>query len=127
MDKALCKEQDFKQPPFCESVRIYIEQIQEAFAEHYPLSFEDWEDGFRRDENASQQIAVWWYAGSIYKSFASIEPSEERRSDYYKCIVACMTSTKDAIWDAYQPEFIGRGEAEQVVATYFMVTPLNPT
>src|SRR5689334_15852325 len=35
---------EIKHPPFGEDVRAYIRQIQEAFAEHRPLSFEEWED-----------------------------------------------------------------------------------
>jgi hypothetical protein len=115
----------FKHSPFNESVRIYIEQIQAAFAEHYPLTFDEWEDGFRRDDNASQQIAVWWYAADIYKAFAAAEPSEYRRCDIYRCIFSCMISSRETVWDIYQPHTISRSEAEKIVERYFMITPLD--
>jgi hypothetical protein len=116
---------DFKHPPFNASIRIYIEQIQAAFAEHYPLSREEWENGFRRDENAAQQIAVWWYAADIYRVFAANELSRPRRADIYKCLLACMSAGPTTIWDIYQPESISRAEARQIVERYFIITPLD--
>jgi hypothetical protein len=46
-----------RHPPFEGDVRDYIRQIQEAFAEHRALSFEEWEEGFRRDGNQLREIA----------------------------------------------------------------------
>src|SRR4051812_12718202 len=50
---------EIKHPSFSEDIRAYIRQIQEAFAEHRPLSFEEWEEGFRRDANPEREIAIW--------------------------------------------------------------------
>ena len=55
-------------PPFDEDVRPYIGQIQIAFAEHRRLSVEEWEDGFRRDRNPDQEIALWIHAAMIYST-----------------------------------------------------------
>lgn len=119
------EQNGYKHPPFNESVRIYIEQIQAAFAEHYPLSFEEWEDGFRRDENASQQIAVWWYAADIYKAFAANETCEHRRADIYRCVFNCMIASQESFWDVYHPSAISCSEAQRIVDRYYMITPLN--
>ena len=119
------EQNGYKHPPFNESVRIYIEQIQAAFAEHYPLSFEEWEDGFRRDENASQQIAVWWYAADIYKAFAANETCEHRRADVYRCIFNCMIASQESFWDVYHPSTISCSEAQRIVDRYFMIKPLS--
>lgn len=45
-------------PPFDEGTRAYIRQIQAAFAEHRPLSFDEWEIGFRRDSTPEREIAL---------------------------------------------------------------------
>jgi hypothetical protein len=116
-------ESTFKHPPFNETVRNYLEQIRTAFAEHYPLTLEEWEDGFRRDENASQQIAVWLYAAEIYKAFVSSEPSANRRGDIYRCIVSCMMAGRDSIWEIYQPHSIRLAEAEEIVSRFYTVAP----
>jgi hypothetical protein len=78
------KQGDVKHPPFDEGTRTYIRQIREAFAEHRPLSFEEWEDGFRRDANPEREIALWSHAADIYTAFAGSEASAERRRDTYR-------------------------------------------
>jgi hypothetical protein len=115
------QENVFRHPPFNETVRNYLEQIQTAFAEHNLLTLEEWEAGFRREENASQQIAVWLYAAEIYQAFASTEPSGNRRGDIYRCIVSCMMASQHTIWDIYQPHAIRLADAEAIVSRYFMV------
>jgi len=110
---------EVKHPPFDEGVRAYIRQIREAFAEHRPLSFEEWEDGFRRDNNPDREIALWSHASDVYTAFAAGEPSAGRRRDVYRCVVACLTTGPDAVWHVLKPEVLSRAEAEQVVNRFF--------
>jgi hypothetical protein len=77
------KPGELKHPPFPESIRAYIRQIQEAFAEQRCLSFDEWEDGFRRDAHPESEIAMWSHAADIYTAFAGSESSAERRRDIY--------------------------------------------
>jgi hypothetical protein len=110
---------EIKHPPFAEDVRAYIRQIQEAFAEHRPLSFEEWEDGFRRDAEPAREIALWSHAADVYTAFAGTEPSAERRKDVYRCIVACLTAGPDTVWHVLRPAVLSRAEAEQVVQRFY--------
>jgi hypothetical protein len=110
---------EVRHPPFEEDVRAYIRQIQEAFAEHRPLSFEEWEDGFRRDAEPAREIAVWSHAADVYTAFTATEPSPERRKDVYRCIVACLTAGPDTVWHVLRPAVLSRAEAEQVVQRFY--------
>jgi hypothetical protein len=110
---------EIKHPPFDESIRAYIREIQEAFAEHRSLSFDEWEAGFRRDANPEREIAIWSHAADVYTAFASNEPDPERRRDTYCCIVACLTSGPETVWHVLKPEVLTRAEAEQVVNRFF--------
>lgn len=71
------REGEVKHPEFDEGIRDYIRQIQAAFAEQRPPTFEEWEDGFRRDANPTREIAIWSHAADIFTAFASHEPSAE--------------------------------------------------
>jgi hypothetical protein len=51
------RQGEIRHPPFDEELRAYIRDIQAAFAEHRDLSFEEWEDGFRRDAHREREIA----------------------------------------------------------------------
>jgi hypothetical protein len=108
-----------KHPPFDEGIRAYIHQIHEAFAEHRQLSFEEWEDGFRRDNHPEQEIALWSHAADVYAEFAGGEPSPARRRDVYQCITACLTTGPDAVWYVLRPDVLTKAEAEQVVNRFY--------
>lgn len=110
---------EIKHAEFDEGVRDYIRQIQTAFAEHRELSFEEWEEGFRRDAKPEQEIAFWSYAADIYTAVTAAESSPERRRDVYRCIVACMTTGPHAVWQVFRPEVLSREEAEEVVNRFF--------
>ncbi len=104
---------------FDESVRAYIRQIQAAFAEQRPISFAEWEEGFRREANHEQEIAVWSHAADIYTAVTANELSADRRRDVYRCIVTCLTTGPDAVWHVLRPEVLSRDEAEQIVNRFF--------
>lgn len=110
---------EVKHPEFDEGIRDYIRQIQAAFAEHRSLSFEEWEEGFRRDANPEREVAIWSHAADIYTAFAGNEPVADRRKDVYRCIVTCLTTGPDAVWQVLRPEVLSQSEAEQVVNRFF--------
>lgn len=105
---------ELRHPPFDEQVRAYIRKIQAAFAEHRPLSLEEWEDGFRRDLNPPEEIAIWSYAADVYRAFSANEISLQRRKDVYRVIVACLTSSPDTFWHVLKLEALSRPEAEEI-------------
>jgi hypothetical protein len=113
------KQGEVKHPPFEASVRAYIRQIQEAFAEQRSLSFDEWEDGFRRDASPEREIALWSDAAHVYTAFALRERSAVRRRDTYRCIVACLTSGPTAVWNVLKPEVLSRAEVNQIVTRFF--------
>jgi hypothetical protein len=108
-----------KHPEFDEGIREYIRQIQAAFAEHRPSSFEEWEDGFRRDTNPEREIALWSHAANVYTEFAGDEPSAERRGDVYLCISACLVAGPEDVWRVLRPEVLSRPEAQKVVDRFY--------
>jgi hypothetical protein len=113
------KDGGVRHPLFDERAGAYIHQIHETFAEHRHLSFDEWEDGFRRDAKPEREIALWSHAADVYTALAGDEPSAERRKDVYRCIVACLTTTPDTVWYVLKPTVLGRGEAEQVVNRFY--------
>jgi hypothetical protein len=113
------REGEIKHAEFSEGIRDYIRQIQAAFAEQRPLSFEEWEEGFRRDTNPEREIALWSHAADVYATFTAREPSAERRRDVYRCIVTCLTTGPDTVWHVLRPEALSREEAERIVNRFF--------
>jgi hypothetical protein len=110
---------EVRHPPFGEDILAYLRQIQAAFAEHRPLSLEEWEDGFRRDANPEREIALWSHAADVYTAFAAEETAPERRRDVYRVIVTCMTTTPDTVWHVLRLDVLTRPEAERIVNRFY--------
>ena len=125
MEKVWQEQREIKHPAFNANIRAHLEQIRAAFEEHYSLTLEEWENGFRCDDAPAQQIAVWQYAADIYKSFACNETDADRRADIYRCIFACMTNSRDTVWDTYLPQAIARTEAQRIMDRFYMIAPLG--
>jgi len=51
-----------------------IRRIQEIFAEHRPLSYEEWVDGFITEARPEHEIAIWLDAVDTYAAFTKDEP-----------------------------------------------------
>ena len=105
--------------PFDEPTRDYIRAIQTAFAEHRDLTLEEWEDRFRRDATPEREIALWLYASEIYSVFATEEPSPEKRRDIYRCIVGCMVTGPDSVWEILQLNVLDSHEAKRIVDRFY--------
>jgi hypothetical protein len=110
---------ELKHEQLDEELRALIRQIQDAFAEPRPLSFEEWEDGFRRDANPEREIALWLHAANVYTAFADQEISPPRRDEIYQCVVGCLVSGPEGIWHVFKPQLLGRAKAEEIVARFF--------
>lgn len=105
--------------PFSEDVLDHVRHIQIAFSEHRDLTLEEWEDGFRRDASPEKEIALWSYAADIYLHFSDNETSPERRADIYRCILTCMVTGPESVWDVLRPQILDRTEAEKIVNSFY--------
>jgi hypothetical protein len=64
--------------------------IREVIADAYPVSQDDWEDGFRKDAAPEREIALWEHVTKFYSYFASkgvptIEGRKELLSFLFQC------------------------------------------
>jgi hypothetical protein len=106
---------EVRHPPFEEDVLAYIRDIRETFLEHRPMSLDEWEDGFRRDANPLQEIAIWSHAADVYRAFGTKDTSPERRKDIYRIIVTCLATTPDTVWQTLELKVLSRREATRIV------------
>jgi hypothetical protein len=108
-----------RHPPFDEEIRSYIRDIQAAFAEHRDLSFEEWEEGFRRDADPEREIAGFSYAADVYRLFTDKESDAARRADVYDLLIACMTTSPESVWHVVKLNALTRAEAERIVRRFY--------
>jgi hypothetical protein len=80
---------------------------------------EEWEEGFRRDAHPEQEIAGFSYAADVYRHFTQNEESAARRSDVYRLLIACMTTSPDSVWHVVSLTALSRPEAERIARRFY--------
>lgn len=115
------RQGNIKHPPFPEPVRRELEEMYEVLREVYPISFQEWEDGFRRDHTPENEIAIWRRIAHWYKYFAlsGDSNSAEQRRDYFRLLLTCSNSPRQNIWQVADRGVLSRPEAERVIAAYY--------
>jgi hypothetical protein len=105
---------------FPEEIRDFFRDLKSKLDEVYPMSVEEWEDGFLRDAHPEQEIAIWLQVADIYSRFTGPHPlSLEQKKEYFRVLVTCMNSSRERVLQLYCPQLIAKEEAEKVIAAYF--------
>ncbi len=110
----------YQHPPFDETGKAFMRRLKETLDEVYPMSLEDWEDGFRRDKNAEREIAHWLHIAEMYKRLTeekSLTPAEKR--DVFRILLACANNPRDQVLATAGVQVLSRPEAEAVMEEFF--------
>jgi hypothetical protein len=107
-----------RHPPFDAPRRGKIRKIMGLLKEVYPLTFEQWEDGFRRDLNADKEIDGWVRAAEIYNEWVTAHALDfSERKALFQILAACMTTSYEHVWQVLDasgvPEHVARGAIEE--------------
>ena len=109
---------DYRHPPFTGERREKVARIQASFPEIYDKSYEVWEDGFRRDTNPDNEIALWLHIGEVYSTFAK-DRSLEYRHELFSLVIACSNSGRDQLKIIFEPVAISDTEIDEVASAYY--------
>ena len=105
----------FKHPPFDGELKKAIEEIQECLSEARPLSYQEWEDGFRSDTNPGNEIAIWLKAARKYRELTMKQykdPNQKR--DVFRILGGVLVGGDDAMTIVGDLECIGKTQAEEI-------------
>jgi len=106
---------EYRHPPFTDEQRKVMAKLHEILHEVYPISIEEWEDGFRRDNNMDREIAIMLKLAATYRRLTSQRSyTLEEKEEVYGILLACTYSQKDQVLLVSKFEHIGREHAEHV-------------
>jgi hypothetical protein len=108
-----------KRPPFPQHVKYVLSALQATFKEHLPHSIEEWEDGFRREQNPDRQIWDWMHAATTYQRFTRNELLPHRRKDIFRVILSCINAPPADVWRVLDIGSLRLCEAENIVNFYY--------
>lgn len=75
-------------PPFDQSRRSILKNLKDTLEEVYHCTLEEWELGFRRDENPEREIRLWQWIADRYRHLVGTSVvSLKRKRDYFRLCV----------------------------------------
>jgi hypothetical protein len=119
-DAAQLKQGQYQHPHFEGDERAAIQSLVVDLADVRPLSFEEWEDGFRRDQNPAREIAGWIHLAAILNVMSNrfdFPPAEKK--ECYRVLVACFTGARDTVRDRSDPKLLSDTQIDQTVKYFY--------
>lgn len=108
-------------PSFSDALRKRIrERIMEPLAEVYPRTLDEWEDGFRREQNAEREIAVWLVVTERYTAYVNAhELSKAQRQEVFDLMLHCtMVPNRAAFWATVSHQCLTRDQVEAAISPF---------
>jgi hypothetical protein len=62
------RQSDYRNAPFDEEKKALMREFAALFADVYPATADDWEDGFRRDVHMDREIGAWRGIAKAYST-----------------------------------------------------------
>lgn len=119
VDSSQLKPNSFQHPAFEGESKILLQNLARNLADVHPLTYEQWEDGFRRDQNAEWEIAAWIHVSDILKVMTKdCQFSAAQRKECFRVLVACLCGERKTVRDLSDPKLLSKTELEQTI-TYF--------
>ena len=88
-----------RHPPFDEERREKIRLIMNSLEEVRPLTFQQWEDGFRMDLHPDKQISLWLHLClKLAKVCGEHILTTTQRKAVYNVLVTCTSASYEHIW-----------------------------
>lgn len=107
-------------PPFTGKLKDEIVFIQRALSDVYFNTLEYWEDGFRQDLNAKQEIALWFRVAMLFSIFADTHRlNREQKHEAFSVLGACLNGTRSTVFEIAKLSLLPRVLAEELVDDYF--------
>ena len=108
----------YHHPPFPDNVReTTFRRLKDTFHDVYPMTLEEWEDGFRRDLHPEQEIRIWaWMADAFEHFTAGRALSFDQRKDTFNVILAAINAGKDYAHLVVNPVTLSKSRVREIVA-----------
>lgn len=113
------KQSEIQHPPFEGELKQRILNIQKELEAVYPLTYTEWEEGFRKDRNPKSEIAIWEHIVSVYRKFSKNHPDLAAKSEIYRVVVICSYSEPSVVLSQANVKAISSQLAQEIISEYF--------
>lgn len=113
-------ESDHRHPPLSGELREKVLYIAQSLAVVFPKTYEEWEDGFRRDLHVDQEVDIWVRLCRCLKDFTEQRGSSpDEQQEAFEVLAVCMNTTPSTVFETMSPRRLDRATAKQLVDAFF--------
>lgn len=95
-----------------------IRLLEKVFAEVYPITHEEWLDGFQRDQNPENEVAIWEDMATAYTKFTSENDLDFAAKREVFAIILVRSRNSDIDPQLSSLQHLTIEEGKQLVALY---------
>lgn len=120
VETATLKPSPHQHPPFDDELRAIMHRLADTLGEVYPITVEQWEDGFRRDKDAEREIAIWLHLAGVYARVTNGQPlTLAEKQDVFRLVLSCANNPREHVLKAAGIQSLSRPEAEAIMETFY--------
>jgi len=118
-DSNKLNQNEHQHPPFTGKRKEKVEFIQKSLAEVNGQSYLEWEDGFRRDANPDNEIAIWGHIIQVYKRHSVDAASQSEKHEIYQVVLVCSYSEPSVVLSQLNLVVLSKDRAGEIVDDYY--------
>ncbi len=113
------KPNDYQHDPFEGVRKERVMFIMRSLAEVYPQTYDEWEDGFRRDQDPDNEISIWEYIINIYEKHSHFVESPQKKKEIFYVTARCSTSEAIKVLNQVDLSVLPIKEAKDIISDYY--------
>lgn len=98
-----------------------IKEIQQLLSDVYPKSYQEWEDGFRRDEHPLREIELWLIVAQGYQHFSeSLDVGAHAKQEIFKVLLmrTMQEFNAEQFIAAHTPKYLSQDQVQEILDYY---------
>jgi hypothetical protein len=103
------------QPPFAEREREIFRRFAKTFAEVYPRTPEQWEEGFRRDIHPFTEIRIWQTIEAAYLHFTEGRSLDLEQKEHISAVILAVVNNPEATLLKDHPRTLSRTRVREII------------
>jgi hypothetical protein len=109
----------YQHPPFEGELKQRILNIQKELETVNSQSYAEWEDGFRRDQNPKDEIAIWERIVAVYRMLSKNYQDISTKREIYRLTVMCSYSQPSVVQKQANNQLVSVEVVQEIIAEYY--------
>lgn len=120
VDASSLKMGDHQHAMLSPAAKEGIARLVTGLADVHPMTYEQWEDGFRRDQTPESEIAGWLHVSEVLRVMTERHRlGSAEKAECFRVLVACFTGARETVRDRSDPKLLPSAQVEQAIKYFY--------